>query len=305
MCPLAVRLALRVRPKPVEGKSKGHGSLRPQQPQPGRHGRGRIGAGRFCDLCPARVPLRGLPAAGDGLPGVRWVVRVFARVILSSRRCAVSGRPGRSFVGFLGSPSPLPAGAAPFVAQVVPSVVRAGCGVAVGCSVGGGAVAFSARLALPLVPGSSGPELVVFAAFGPRGEGAWGGSAVTLVQRAAGLVRSPGHGLFSPVSVAFWLRGKLTRRARRMAAQSAALVRFAAASGRHRAVVAFVVGGWSSSPGSWATLRLAVLARVPVVVFPCVPVSGTSECRWGFSAARVAFGLYLPLRAGVVPAAGL
>ena len=47
-------------------------------------------------------------------------------------------------------------------------------------------------------------------------------------------------------------------------------------------------GGWSSSPGSWLTVRAAVLAGVPVVVFPFVPVS-PSGVRWGFSSAPRGF----------------
>lgn len=93
------------------------------------------------------------------------------------------------------------------------------------------------------------------------------------------------------MSVLWWAGGKGgdSSLVSRLRGRSRRLVREVAASGRRRGLVAFVSGGWSSSPGSWATVREAVQAGVPVVVFPFVPVSGGSGVRWGFSAAPRGF----------------
>jgi hypothetical protein len=191
---------------------------------------------------------------------------------------------GLSFVGFGGSRS-LPSCAGPFVSRVVASVVERGLGVAVGCASGADAVVLGSRLSLPFPLSTSGPSLVVFAAFGPGGEGAWRASAVSLVQRAAGLTVSPGHGCFAPVSVRWWAGGSGSL-VPRLKARSAALVRFLA-SGFRSGLVVFVAGGWDRSPGSWGTVRDAVRSGVPVVVFPFrgVPAGGmVSSVLWGEAA---------------------
>jgi len=198
---------------------------------------------------------------------------------------------GRSLVGFCGSRA-FVSGGHPFVASVVGEVVRACRGVAVGCACGVDAAVLRSRLALPFPSSSSGSQLVVFAVGGPvRGRaglfGFWRSSAVSLVQAASRLAVSPGHGCWAPVSVCWWAGGSgpLVSRLR---ARSLALVRSVAASGPRAGLVAFVGGGWAASPGSWVTLRAAVLAGLPVVVFPFLPVS-PSGVRWGFSSAPRGF----------------
>lgn len=197
-----------------------------------------------------------------------------------------SGAPGRAFVGFAGSRA-FVSGGHPFVGQVVASVVSAGRGVAVGCAVGVDAAVLRARLALPFPSSSSGPALSVFAAGGPLAGktglfGFWGASAVSLVQEAASLSRSPGHGCWSPVSVAWWAGGGGPLRSR-LRSRSRSMVSFVAVSGRGAGLVAFVSGGWSVSPGSWGTVSAAVGFGLPVVVFPFAPgVPGPRDCFWGF-----------------------
>jgi hypothetical protein len=176
-------------------------------------------------------------------------------------------------VGFCGSRS-LPASAFPFVARVVASVVSRGFRVAVGCAVGADQAVLSARVALPFVPSSSGPALSVFAVGGPSGAGFWRGSALAAVRAAAALAVSPGHGLFSPVSVSWWAGGPASVPLRaRLLARSLALVSSLAASFRP-GLVAFVCGGPSVSPGSWRSVVAAVRSGVPVVVFPVSSSSG-------------------------------
>jgi hypothetical protein len=46
------------------------------------------------------------------------------------------------------------------------------------------------------------------------------------------------------------------------------MVRFLADCGQGSGLVAFVCGGWSSSPGTWGTVREALLSGLPVVAFP-------------------------------------
>jgi hypothetical protein len=186
----------------------------------------------------------------------------------------------RPFVGFGGSRS-LPRDAGPFVRSVVSSVVSEGFGVAVGCSVGLDQVVLRARLGLPFPLSTSGPGLVVFSAFGPDGAGSWRGSAVPAVQAAAKLAVSPGHGCCAPVSVLWWA-GKRGRLVGRLKGRSASLVSFLSVH-RRKGFCAFVGGGWSASPGTWATVRRAVQAGVPVVVFPFAFVSG-GVVAWGSDA---------------------
>ena len=165
------------------------------------------------------------------------------------------------FVGFCGSRA-LPSSAASLVARVVASVVRSGRGVAVGCASGADAFALSAALA-------SGARLSVFAVGGPSGRGFWRCSAFSLVSRAAA----------SGASVSWWAGGRcscpscsgsgsgrcpsLVGRLRR---RSLAFVRFVASSGSGAGLVAFVSS--PSSRGSFLSVRAAVRAGLPVVVFP-------------------------------------
>ena len=189
-------------------------------------------------------------------------------------------------VGFFGSRR-LPASASRLVASVVGSVVAAGRRVAVGCALGGDALALAA--ALPLlcsVSSSSAPSLFVFAAFGPGGVGSWRWSAVGLVSLASRF-GAPGSGVWRPVSVSWWAGGRGSLRSR-LRGRSAALVRFVARGGPGSGLVGFVSGGWSASPGSWSSVRLALAAGLPVVVFPrgcsvsCFPsfFPGVGRVRW-------------------------
>ena len=189
----------------------------------------------------------------------------------------------RSFVGFCGGRS-LPGGAVAFVSRVVSAVAGAGRGVATGCAVGGDAAVLRARLGLPFPGSTSGPSLVVFAVGGRSGRGFWGSSALGLVRQAAALGVSPGHGVSVPVSVRWRAGGSRGPLRSRLRARSLACVSFVAGS-PSPGFVAFVGGGWGVSPGSWMTVRAAVLGGVPVVVFPwCVPVSGEAAVVWGDNA---------------------
>jgi hypothetical protein len=176
-----------------------------------------------------------------------------------------------AFVSFSGSRS-LPADASAFVRRVVASVVASGRGVAVGCACGLDAVVV--RSVGSVVP----PELLrVFAVFSASGAGAWGGSAVSSVQAAA-----------RAGAAVVWSAGGSGSRRSQLRARSAACVRFSASSGAGAGLVAFVCGGWSASPGSWSTVRLAVQLGLPVVVFPVRPLLPESGSG---AAVGCAFGL--------------
>jgi len=172
-----------------------------------------------------------------------------------------------AFVGFVGSRG-LSSRWSALVGRVVASVARAGRGVAVGCAVGGDALALRACFsggALRV------PAVRVFAAFGPGGAGSWRCSAVRLVSSVARFPSAfgwAGRGL--RVVVSWWAGGGASvPLVARLRARSSALVSFVAGSGSGAGLVAFVVGGPSRSPGSWRSVRLAVAAGLPVVVFPC------------------------------------
>jgi len=158
-------------------------------------------------------------------------------------------------VAFSGSRS-LCAEASPFVRRVLASVVASGRGVAVGCACGLDAVVV--RSVGSVVPAAS---LSVFAVFSSSGAGAWGGSAVSSVRAAAAAGAS-----------VVWSAGGSGVLRSRLRSRSAAMVRFAAASGAGAGLVAFVSGGWAASPGSWSTVRLAAELGLPVVVFPVRPL---------------------------------
>jgi len=167
-----------------------------------------------------------------------------------------------AYVAFSGSRS-LPAEASPFVHRVLASVIKSDRGVAVGCACGLDAVVV--RSINSIIPPSL---LSVFAVFGPQGLGSWGGSAVSSVQAAAA----------AKASVTWWAGGQGFSFKGRLRNRSAAMVRFAVASGAGAGLVAFVSGGWSASPGTWGTVRLAVELGLPVVVFPVrhlLPESGS------------------------------
>ena len=151
--------------------------------------------------------------------------------------------PALPFVAVCGSRS-LPSSFGPLVASVVRSVAAAGRGVCVGCSSGADALAVSAVAALPssLLWRSA---LWVFCA-GPASE---------LPPAVRGCARP-------------WAGGPASLPLRaRLAARSAACVRFAAASGPRAGLVCF--GLSPSSRGSLLACSLAVSLGLPVVVFPC------------------------------------
>ena len=167
------------------------------------------------------------------------------------------------------------------VTRAVGAVVAAGRSLAVGCAVGADALVLSSRLALPFPGSTSGHSLSVFAVGGSPSSlsvpsslapsalaGFWSGSAVSVVADAAELARSPGHGVFAPVSVSWWAGGgPAVPLRRRLAARSAACVAAAAAGGPGSGFVAFTWVG--PSVGTWRSARLAAAAGLPVVVFPC------------------------------------
>jgi hypothetical protein len=157
----------------------------------------------------------------------------------------------------------------PLVRRVVAELFRAHRSLAVGCCRGADAAALLAALPLARQHGPAhSPVLEVFAAFGPSAEGAWSQSAVPSVCAASALAVSPGHGQSAPVCVR-WLSGgpASVPLRRRLAARSAVMVRFVASQGPGSGLVVFL--GPGHSPGSWLTIRLALRARLPVVVFPC------------------------------------
>jgi hypothetical protein len=178
-------------------------------------------------------------------------------------------------VGFGGSRS-FPVAGASFVGEVVSAVVGRGLGVGVGCASGVDEAVLRSGL-------SAGAALSVFAVGGPSGSGFWRCSAVSAVRAAAS----------SGASVVWWAGGEAAvPLRRRLRARSAALLSAVVAAGS-RGFVGFVGGAWSVSPGSWSSLRAAVLSGVPVVVFPFAVVGGGLV--WGAGA----------FRSGAFPGGGL
>ena len=199
-----------------------------------------------------------------------WPVRSVVWCVFGAWWCVVSGSVVSplvvSLVGSRGLPS-VPASGG-LVSLVVDSLLGRGFSLAVGCCSGADAAVLRAAGSwlgsLPSAPAS--PRLRVFAAFGPGGAGSWRSSAVPLVLRAAA----------SPLArVSFWAGGDSgVGLVARLRARSVACV--GPASG---GCVAFVSGGLRVSGGSWGSLRVAVAAGFPVVVFPV---------RWsGFSVAAL------------------
>lgn len=201
---------------------------------------------------------------------------------------------GASVVGFVGSRS-LPSSAFSLVSRVVRSVVRSGAGVAVGCSAGADSLVLSSAL-------SAGGSVSLFAVGGPVASGSsalsgfWSGSCSFL----SGVARRC-------ASVRWWAGGLpgVPLRAR-LSGRSRALVS-AVAGSRSGGLVAFVVGGSSASFGSWACVRLALLAGLPVVVFPvgcsclCFPssFSGVGSVGWVVAGSGVWSGGFRCVRGGL------
>jgi hypothetical protein len=157
---------------------------------------------------------------------------------------------GSGLVGFGGSRS-FPVAGASFVGEVVSAVVGRGLGVGVGCAAGADEAVLRSAV-------SAGAALSVFAVGGSSGAGFWRCSAVSAVRAAAS----------AGASVSWWAGGgSSVPLRRRLRARSAALLSAVVASGS-RGFVAFVGGAWAVSPGSWSSVRAAVLSGVPVVVFP-------------------------------------
>lgn len=174
----------------------------------------------------------------------------------------------RSVVGFVGSRSlPSVGCAGGLVEQVVAAARFGGRTVAVGCCVGADAAVLRAVLASQSSC-SSGDEaqLQVFAAFGADGAGACSLSAVDAVGEAAAVAFSPGHGCVARSWVR-WLAGggPSVPVARRLAARTRALVAFVG-SRLDSCLVAFLAPG--SGRGTLFAVRLAVVAGLPVAVFP-------------------------------------
>jgi proteasome lid subunit RPN8/RPN11 len=134
---------------------------------------------------------------------------------------------------------------------VVQAVAAAGHTIVTGCAVGGDQQVIAACLAQGLAS-----RLIIFAAFGSNGVGAWKGSAVAEVLAAAQ----------AGASVQWWAGGgpgfALVPRLKQ---RSQAAVQFVAADTGTRGAVAFV--GSTSSPGTWSTIRQAIGANIPSVVF--------------------------------------
>lgn len=159
-----------------------------------------------------------------------------------------------AIVGFAGSRS-LASRFSTLVSACVRSVLASGRTVASGCAAGADAYALSA------VPASSASSLSVFAVGTSAGRGFPGATVPDAVLRA----RCAGASVL-------WLAGgglRLFGLRDRLLARSRALVSFVASGGAGSALVCFVSGGLSSSPGTWYTVRLALDAGLPVVVFPC------------------------------------
>ena len=130
---------------------------------------------------------------------------------------------------------------------MVRAVVRSGCGVSVGCSAGADQAVLQAAVFAPSF-------LVVWAAFASSGAGAWSGSAVGAVSRAASAGASVRWLAGGPLSLP--LRARLLRRSQ------------AALAGACQAVF------FQPGPGSLAVAGLAVLAGIPVFAFaPSAPAA--------------------------------
>ncbi len=180
-----------------------------------------------------------------------------------------------AIVGLFGSRS-LSSSSQSLVSRVVSSVSRSGRDVGVGCSVGADALALRSALAL-------GVPVHLFAIGGPGTSGAvsgfWAGSFRSGLAAASSFCSS----------VRWWAGGPLAvSLRRRLSLRTRALVFAVAASGPGSGWVGFVGGGWRRSVGSWASVRWALLAGLPVVVFPvgcsvsCFPVqfSGVGPVSW-------------------------
>ena len=149
----------------------------------------------------------------------------------------------------------------PIVGQVVRAVLASGQQIHVGCAVGADQAVIQSALSIP--GGHS--FLVVFAAFGPGGAGAWAGSAVCSVFMAAcagASVRWLAGG-----SLAVPLVARLMRRSRAALHGCSASVFFLASP---------------SSPGSLAVAGHAVAAGQPVFAFCLFIPSAPRGCagRW-------------------------
>jgi hypothetical protein len=151
---------------------------------------------------------------------------------------------------FFGGSRSLPAASAALVSSVVSRVAARGVEVAVGCCSGADRLALSAALAAAPSP----DRLVVFAAFGPSGEGAVGPlSALREVQAAAA----------AGCRVCWWAGGPSALPVR---ARLVRRTRAAVASGSGPAV--FFLSS-VSSPGSLGAAAVAVACGRPVFAFCC------------------------------------
>jgi DNA repair protein RadC len=134
---------------------------------------------------------------------------------------------------------------------VVQAVAAAGHTIVTGCAVGGDQQVIAACLAQGLAS-----RLVIFAAFGSNGVGAWKGSAVGEVLAAAQ----------AGATVQWWAGGgpgfTLVPRLKQ---RSTAAVQFVAEGKGTKAVVGFV--GSQVSPGTWSTALQAIEQGISVVVF--------------------------------------
>lgn len=150
-------------------------------------------------------------------------------------------------VGLVGSRGLGPCGG--LVSAVVRSCASAGFSFASGCASGADSLCVSAVLSAGLSP-------LVFAVGSSSGSGFW---------RSSSPLASSG---FPGCSVRWLAGGSLSvPLVPRLRARSLALVSFLSSCSRS-ALVGFVWGGPVRSPGSWLSLRAAVSAGVPVVVFP-------------------------------------
>lgn len=236
----------------------------------------------FSALClPGRPPrwllaLVGLACALVGLGCGRRRFLGFVLFSLGGAPVVSSASVFGPVVGFFGSRSwPASPVSGVSVAAVV-AAVAGGRGVAVGCARGADEAALRARLVLPF-PASSSPRLSVFAVGGSGGSGFAVSrgrvvSAFGSVRWAASVAAaSPGgHGGACPVSVSWWAGGPASvPLRRRLAARSRAFVSFVAScASPGSGLVGFVCPG--RSVGSWLSVRLGLLAGLPVVVFPSV-----------------------------------
>ena len=210
--------------------------------------------------------------------GVSLVVSFLSCSFRSVRgRCAVSV----SSVVFCGSRSLGAGSCGDLVSAVVRSVVRAGRSVSVGCAVGGDELVLRSVVA-------AGGSARVFAVGEPSGRGFWSRSFL----RGESSVRRllAGAPASASVSVSWAAGGPVSGRlSGRLLRRSLRSVWWSARSGAGAGLVAFVSGGFRSSPGSWRSVRFAVRLGLPVVVFPvgcdvsCFPVSffcGAPAGRW-------------------------